>query len=353
VILLKYQLIKSIKNNSSGKVKCMKKVFLSCIFVIAFAFIFNSGVLATRFMGDDSENHAKNFLKMYGSYEKIQNEKELYNLNNELEAVVFDVISEEGSGYIIVNLNDMSIPEFSFKNLNPYDKVKNSKCFYNGALEYYFLNGEKICDIKNGMEIGNDKKHIYHRAKKLNLDVVNNNVENVISRRPTNRYTEVDGSLKKWDTDHYCGVDAMAILLMYFDDYYEDDFVDRELEDDDELTDYLIENEYIKDAGTRARELEKGLESYIEDQEYEDDYSVNSRSYDFYKLTRKIDKNKPVIVGVLESSSYFSANHWVIAYGYVENDDGDDYIVVNDGHRHDDVYLLDDRDYYDYMVYIY
>lgn len=107
----------------------MKKVFLSCIFVIAFAFIFNSGVLATRFMGDDSENHAKNFLKMYGSYEKIQNEKELYNLNNELEAVVFDVISEEGSGYIIVNLNDMSIPEFSFKNLNPYDKVKNSRGF--------------------------------------------------------------------------------------------------------------------------------------------------------------------------------------------------------------------------------
>ncbi|WP_243684132.1 hypothetical protein, partial [Methanosarcina barkeri] len=56
----------------------------------------------------------------------------LKNLDNDIEAVAFSISNE---GYIIINVNDLSVPEFSMTNKSPFI-VGNKSYYYNGPLAY-------------------------------------------------------------------------------------------------------------------------------------------------------------------------------------------------------------------------
>ncbi|MCR5374304.1 MAG: hypothetical protein K6E39_02905, partial [Lachnospiraceae bacterium] len=70
------------------------------------------------------------FLAGLNSKEVIEKELLLKNIDDEYEAIVFDL---SGGGYIIVNIKSLSIPELSFKNRNPYSGYED--VVYNGGLE--------------------------------------------------------------------------------------------------------------------------------------------------------------------------------------------------------------------------
>lgn len=66
---------------------------------------------------------------MKGESEEVLNPCILKNIKGNEEAVVFDI---SNGGYIIVNINDLSVPEISFEGKNPYDGCENP--VYNGPL---------------------------------------------------------------------------------------------------------------------------------------------------------------------------------------------------------------------------
>lgn len=97
--------------------------------------------------------YVENFLSMNMCEQKIVDSYPLYDLNNEMIAVLFNL----EIGYIIINIKDFSIPEFTFERKSIYSPNSQKK-FYNGAFEYFEniddnymknLYDNKKVDIKN------------------------------------------------------------------------------------------------------------------------------------------------------------------------------------------------------------
>lgn len=72
------------------------------------------------------------FLKNMDESKKLINPISLNNMNGDLEAVSFSLMN---GGYIIINVNDLSVPEFSLERNTPFND-RNKKYVYNGPLAY-------------------------------------------------------------------------------------------------------------------------------------------------------------------------------------------------------------------------
>jgi hypothetical protein len=311
---------------------------------------------------EEQFNNNENFLieKKYGEYflskfnysEDLSDPIPLYNLENNIEAVVFSLKNKDADGYIIINTNDLSIPEFSLSKSNPFTTGVYDKCIYNGPLEYYNKKDGKITTIYDNKQIDlNNIKLVYSKKPIDKLEKFENEKNLIKPKKPTETYEELKGSLRTWGTSHYCGVDGTAILLMYFDDYYDESFVKTSLESANALTNHLVNNRYIPDKGTVSTEIKSGIEDYLNDRGLGNDYDVSRRTYNFSSIKQKIKQDKPVLVGTVSHPDF--GDHWIIAHAYYEDDFGDDYIIVNDGWGSNDVYVANNSTYYDYLVYIY
>lgn len=62
-----------------------------------------------------------------------------------LQRIVWTIFNISGDGYIIVNIKDLSVPEYSLDNSNPFLGVENP--IYNGGLGYYYKTDDKIISL--------------------------------------------------------------------------------------------------------------------------------------------------------------------------------------------------------------
>ena len=87
-------------------------------------------------------------ISSFGTYE-LQSVSPLYNINSDLEALCFNY---SPSGYVIVNVNDFSIPEFSPSSTTPfpYSDSANSSYVYNGPLNYFSYDNIKYTNLTSG-----------------------------------------------------------------------------------------------------------------------------------------------------------------------------------------------------------
>ncbi|NPE28009.1 hypothetical protein HNV12_08545 [Methanococcoides sp. SA1] len=72
------------------------------------------------------------FLTIMGQSKKLIDPIPLNNMNGDLEAVSFSI---KNGGYIIINVNDLSVPEFSFEGNAPFSDT-DKMYVYNGPLAY-------------------------------------------------------------------------------------------------------------------------------------------------------------------------------------------------------------------------
>jgi hypothetical protein len=110
------------------------------------------------------KEYAEEFITANNCNQKIVDAYPLYDLNDELIAVLFKL----DIGYIIINIRDLSIPEFSFvsKSIYSSDDVKK---YYNGAFEYFEENGT-------------DKNYVYDLFGKKEINRKNLNTSNLYGR---------------------------------------------------------------------------------------------------------------------------------------------------------------------------
>jgi len=76
------------------------------------------------------KQYAEDFIADNNSEQQITSSYELYNIKDEIAAILYNL----DTGYIIVNVKDFNIPEFSFES-NSWYSNDNSKKYYNGGLE--------------------------------------------------------------------------------------------------------------------------------------------------------------------------------------------------------------------------
>lgn len=292
---------------------------------------------------DKTKEIAHNFLDSINLTSNLNKQTLLKNLNGDLEAVLYSL---DNMGYIIVNVNDFSVPEMNLEGENPFEGVENP--IYNGPFNYYSEKNENfVIDLKNQDEIQkSDITNIYSKKQinlydsKLNSNLLKINSNNIIITPYASLNTKktLPIALKTWTMgDDNCGSIASAIMMRYYYDYVDKSYVNSSQISQSSLISLM--QKYVGYGKTGYSQLINGLDNYFKDKGL-NNYVERHYYFPYSKVMNRIDNNRPVIVGTLLGSQFGS--HWIIAHGYAQMNNGgtiDEYIIVNDGWGHNNVWV--------------
>ncbi len=279
----------------------------------------------------------------------------LYNALQEPEAVSFTI---NNTGYIIVNLESMRVPEFSLKKSSPF--VSNdAKYIYNGPVSYYeAISSDEVRSLSTGAVIASDNLTTRYNETVADKVTESNAVRSALPEDRT------DNNPPLWGTSHYCGVDGAAILLKYWDDNFSETFIVSSKETASTFTSYLISEKYLLDEGLSGSDIvhgtgfiiksSTGISDYISDRGLSSDYAITDVDYSWSTITTQVTSNNAILLAGTDAESHPDyPNHWIIVYGY-KNVSGEKFVLINDGWGGDEIYTTADSQYYPWgLVYIY
>lgn len=331
--------------------KNFRKVFgllLSIVILFVSVPVFASETETCGYQLKDVElakTRAEIFLESLGRPSIVKDEILLENLNGEYESVAFSMSDD---GYIIVNLNDLSIPELSFENSNPYLNVVNP--VYNGILSYYSKQGSEFISVKDNVPFEkNQFNQIYSKQETEDKELlVQRSLESLQEAlRHVNIERYLSGTLKTWYiSGGHCGSIASAISMRYYYDYVNTDYVPSNSISQNSLI--ALMQQYVGSGGTTYSNMVNGLNNYFNTRPISN--SANSTSsFSFSKVKTQINNNRPIIIGTSNHPTF--GNHWVIGHGYFTSTVDGNYVIVNNGWGDNNVWIEPSTQYLDGTIY--
>ncbi|OSB19409.1 hypothetical protein B2H94_10045 [Clostridium sporogenes] len=335
----------------------MKKKFsliktFTVILLLSMFFTINVNASSDKKNYSNVKNFAQNFMKNFNSNYTLNDPIELYNFQDSVQALFF---SSKESGYIIINLDDYSIVEFSPKNSNKFILDRNKKYYYNGPLSYFEADGTQIIDCKTKEKIGSLEylKSVSYPVKSNKS--VNKNINlNFISNSLTSNETH---TLKNplpnhsYNLDGRCTITAATMALAYYAKYWPNcnNYVSSsDLNDERAFSNRLLyfvtgktrlgKDEYVDDTL-----LPNGLKNYlIKSQQitnpmnfyYISHFNIESQRSNVKSI---IQQDKPIMLRISYHPQY--GGHEVTAWGYC-NVSNNEFFIVNDGWGNDFAYIL-------------
>lgn len=345
-----------------------RKIYKKLIaFILILAVLFSASVSITTAWakGQDSlfeediefaRKRAELFLKNANKDNKIEDGILADNLLGDYEVISFNI---SGGGYIIVNLKDLSIPELSFKNSNPFIGVEYP--VYNGSMGYYCKLGNDLISLTTNEIIKVTQfDYTYCKDEIDDKQAFIEKIEEASRKRLLKAITErkLSEDLKLWYVEGgHCGPIACALCLRFYYDCVDRSYLKPQYMEEEELIYLMIDytKTFWSTTGTYAKDLKRGLNDYFYDMNI--DNSVITVNYlDFNIIKSKINTNRPVIVGTKNIAGYKYKNHWMVVHGYFMNREADlveKFFIVNDGWRHNNVWinLETESQFYDSMLY--
>lgn len=279
---------------------------------------------------------AKITLNNMGESEEVLNPCILKNIKGNEEAVVFDI---SNGGYIIVNINDLSVPEISFEGKNPYDGCENP--VYNGPLNYYLCDNNEFYSIKSGEKIDVDNEEAYEKKpledKAEYVDTLLKNNKKRAKARTVRKYLSPMPQNWSYNTDSFCGALACAICMRYYYDNVNSNYVDSLFSNEIDLT--TLMRGYVGYRETYKEDLVIGLNRYFSDRGVDNIARHNGSVFNFDTIINTVDRNRPAIVGIHNHEPY--RHHWIIAWGYhyIVNNSNSQYVIVLDGWGNHQVFI--------------
>ncbi|MCR5375055.1 MAG: hypothetical protein K6E39_06815, partial [Lachnospiraceae bacterium] len=161
----------------------------------------------------------------------------------------------------------------------------------------------------------------------------------------TTRY--LSGPLQTWYIPgDNCGSIASAICMRYYFDYVSTSYVVPNCIGRDSLI-YVMQ-QYVGEGATGTSSLEGGLNVYFFDMNI-NNYTYSSNDFSFNIIRNRINAKRPVIIDTDNHPVYYE--HWLIAHGYSVIPGNGEYVIVNDGWEHNDVWLSADDSCLDELIY--
>lgn len=338
----------------------MKKIISIIISIYLMIASFSISVFAMNIESkvSDEQTIAQAVISSFGKY-TVDNTVELYNTSGDIEAVCFDFVP---TGYVIVDVNDYSVPEFSPTAETPFLPLKSSTMHYvyNGPMKYYTLNAEGVLyDLTNDIELSIEnlsysysKKTISTKEKTKKIKLADNDMSIKSTLIYLTNHTPVN-----WHTSYYCGLDGCAIELKYLYDYHDTDLLTSSMNGSPELQEYLLDNDYIPNSGTSASDIVYGDSPYTGVNDFFRDRGSSIRasktrytSSALVEMQESFEDDYPVLLGTEPADDWDYDNHWVIAYGYYYQDLSGAHIIINDGFGNNGIYVTTEADHYDYAI---
>lgn len=291
------------------------------------------------------KEYVEEFITANNCYQEIESTYPLYDLNDEIIAVLFNL----DTGYVIINVKDFSIPEFSFTCDSIYS-TEDLKKYYNGAFEYFEENeAEKnyLYDLFDEKEVnkaslntsdlyGSDSRSVDSQTVP-NIDQVSISpaIQTESSRSATSSQTySLIYSLPNYsyNPNGICGANAAAMYLRYLDLHRDSNIISSSLSTEISLITYL--EDYIP-ASSDAGDVYFGIIDYYDDRDIiQDIYLSTTNSAD---IVRCLSSDTPYIAGFIASSSLGA--HWATGYSFIEYSTGSAYLIINDGHGNSGIYM--------------
>lgn len=255
---------------------------------------------------------------------------QLYDINGDANYIL--AVFKEG-GYAIVTGKDAIISEcdLSTGSKYPYQGYINSGLIYAGPLNYIIEKDNKHIDANNGKSFDlsvNDKlieknKNMLDKEKKLSsfsTDLVN------VAATTTTTWTGIPESnmtrYQNWiNNDGTCGTYATFVMLVYCDDYFNDNYVPSSIRTRYSTSPGTLITQmksFIGDtgSGTLAGDITQGMTDYFA--YYLINHAPDETTLFFVNTYVKgsIDVGKPAVVGLLSMLGSPYGDHWVTVYAY-------------------------------------
>lgn len=289
------------------------------------------------------QERAELFLQNVGHPATVSNPVTLKNFANEAEAILFETST---GGYIIVNINDLSIPELSLVNSNPFSDCESP--IYNGPLGYYYAQNDAIKSVIDNTIVNVQQNVEYYTRQKVeDLQGYLTSLRQASGARYVIVEEYLSAPLKKWCIDgNNCGSIASAICMRWYYDNVSTSYVNSNSISENSLI-ALMQN-YVGVGLTGYSDLVNGLNSYFDSRNV-DNTAARTSTFSFSRVKRSILDDRPIIVGTLDHPTF--RDHWIIAHGYFESRVDGNYIIVNDGWRSNDVWVEPNTTTFDGTIY--
>lgn len=335
------------------------KVKRLLVFSLIFTLLFGVQAFAyTTINYKEVKKHAEEFLKSHKINRSIKSPIKLYNFENEVEFLKYSI---EDGGYIIINVKNYKVPEFSPENDNKFIDSEIEKYYYGGVLTYLKASEDELIDTATNQPMGTLSQ--LKAQKKLPFDTtIPDETPQIQAMSGNTEEFFLNGTLETYshNPNGICGSVASAIYLRYFDEHHNSNYVPAELDSSTEveliraLIPYIDGRQALDEkqrGGSSPEKLRSGLQRFLRDHGVSDSiYCSNSNRLN--RVKERISNNKPFIVDLDRHPTY--KEHWVIAHGYVTDSViGSSvrkltYIIVNDGWGSNNIYV--DMDYVNYLV---
>lgn len=294
----------------------------------------------------------------FGDYQYLGS-TELKNLNGESEAVCFRYAPD---AYVIVNHNDLSVPEYSPSNPSPFEAEGATEYIYNGPLAHFYKDSSNLIrDLQTEEMVDvNEIDIIYEQPTITSSQVVAKLRKTQYSTRASAQYM-TNHTPVAWSADFFCGVQGAAIVLRYLYDYHSTQVLPVGHTTNGAVQTYLVSQKYIPDDGTTANGLLNG--SIVGNVSYKglNRFFADRRSYirgstrvmsngDWTTVQNSFTSDYPVLFGTTSYNSWTYRDHWLIAYGYYYQDLSGGSLIVNDGWGHNNIHVTTDLRYYHDIV---
>ncbi|EFI65118.1 S-layer homology domain-containing protein [Bacillus anthracis] len=251
----------------------------------------------------------------------------LYDLDGNITGYVFQIEKKnEELGYIIADgkSGGPSIIESVRTGSSPYKNVEEGKAIYTGPLQHFKKENDKIIDLHSKQVIDAIKRTTEEGKKQREIQPYSNNVPKVAKAFGEPQFKDkYIKDVPDYQWYHGCSPTAIANLVSYWSQYYNNLFRDNETSDQliDNLADAIgtdkgtgADTNGVKYA-TWPQKMAPGIKQYWKTRGYdvETQYDTNPT---YEKFQKEIDEDRPIIVN-FTNNLYFN-DHTVTGVGYMQ-----------------------------------
>lgn len=337
------------------------KTFLSLILVVMMSFTISSFAFAINTTTSDSTKnelsndnsyqieceYIKTFIRhMHNTDIIIKDYKTLLDTNGKESFLYVTFSNNKSTGYAILNLADMSIPELSLTNLAPF--TVDESIIYLGPLNYVRHEGSSNVDVRTGKVVSLSEMTEASNAFQSKTSGTTLGVEAkqkaladlVANTTLATRVTISGAGSSSWAYTaglYYgdCGINAIAMIEKWYDTYVSSNYLPSNLSTEQSIKksiyDYAKSNNYPTTSISESN-LAGLITGHTESVGLSGRYLYATYStYNWADTCDRIDDNRPTILSTVSSTPTYG-RHYIIAVGYT--DDGipsNNELYVNDG----------------------
>lgn len=247
------------------------------------------------------QERAELFLQNIGHPATASNPIVLKNFVSEPEAILFTTGEK---GYIVVNINDLSIPELSLVDSSPFYGCTDP--VYNGPLEYYYEQDGVIKLVVDDTAV--DVESIEEYYTKVRIDEPQDSLiafRQDSSARRINVERYLSAPLQEWYVSgDNCGSIASAICMRWYYDNVDYSYVNADNITQSSLI-YVMQG-FVGSGRTNYNDIVNGLNSYFETRNVTNSAAKTS-TFSFSRVKQSIFADRPIIVGTKNHPTF--GNH--------------------------------------------